>query len=162
MESKNAFKTVEMIELLSNICKTVGFKIGKGFSENVYQEGISLLCRKQNIEYSKEVVLPITLDDVVIGNVRADIVFPVDKIVIECKAIDSNLKPSHAPQLINYLEILKYDYGILVNFNQNPSKDFVEVVVIHKVISNNTNDNVYSVNFTDKVYLMSNNGLLIE
>lgn len=145
------------IELLSNFCKRVGSQLGKGFSENVYQEGIALMLRRNKMDYSKEVVLQIKLDDIIIGNVRADIVLPDEEIVIECKAIDSNLKPSHAPQLINYLEILNYNYGILVNFNQNPSKEFVEVVVVKK----ETND-TYSVLTGDKSYLMSNKGLLLE
>ena len=144
-------------ELLSEFCKRVGNKLGKGFSENVYQEGIALMLRRNKMDYSKEVVLQIKMDDIVIGNVRADIVLPDDEIVIECKAIDSNLKPSHAPQLINYLEILNYEFGILVNFNQNPSKDFVEIVIIKKEL-----ENTYSVHFADKVCMMSNKGILIE
>lgn len=145
------------IELLSNFCKRVGNSLGKGFSENVYQEGIALMLRRNKIDYSKEVVLQIKLDDIIIGNVRADIVLPDDDIIIECKAIDSNLKPSHAPQLINYLEILNYNSGILVNFNQNPSKDFVEIVVIRRTLNQ-----TYSVHINDKIYSMSNKGLLLE
>lgn len=145
------------LELLSDFCKRVGNNLGKGYSENVYQEGISLMLRRNKMDYSKEVVLQIKLDDIVIGNVRADIVLPEDEIVIECKAIDSHLKPSHAPQLINYLEILNYNAGILVNFNQNPSKDFVEVVFIERDLNKN-----YSVKFNEKTYFMTNKGLLIE
>ena len=130
-----------MLNRLIQICKTVGNKLGKGFSETVYQEGIALNLRKSSIDYSKEVVLPITYEQIVIGNVRADIVLPNDEIIIECKAIDGNLKQSHIPQLINYLEITNYTSGILVNFNQNPAKDIVEVVTVER--SSETAEKLY-------------------
>lgn len=148
---------MDLVNTLIKICNQVGCKLGKGFSETVYQEGIAVFLRKHTFDYSKEVVLQIELDGIVIGNVRADIVLPRDNLVIECKAIDSNLKPSHAPQLINYLELLQYNTGILVNFNQNPSKEFVEIVVVSKESSDS-----YSVQIKDKTYKMSPKGLLIE
>lgn len=142
-----------------NICKIVGNKLGKGFSETVYQEGIATVLRKQQIEYSKEVVLPILYDDINIGNVRADIVLPKDQLVIECKAIDGNLRTSHIPQLINYLEITKYKNGLLVNFNQNPNKEIVEVITVEY----QKDENVYKADMqNEKIIHLTNGGFLIE
>jgi GxxExxY protein len=120
-----------MIETVKKICLEVGDELGKGYNECIYQEGIALLLRKSSIRYSKEVNLQINMDGIVIGFVRADIVIPDDKLVIECKAIDGNLKLSHIPQIIKYLKITGYDKGLFVNFNQNPTKSIVELIEIY-------------------------------
>ncbi len=147
-----------MLKGIIDICKNVGSKLGKGFSETVYQEGISLLLRKSNLDYSTEVVLPILYDNINIGNVRADIILPTEQIIIECKAIDGNLKPSHIPQLINYLEITKYPVGILINFNQNPNKDIIDIITIERI-----NLDLYKANLqNDKIIHLTNKGNLIK
>jgi GxxExxY protein len=143
------------MEKIIGFCKEVGDTLGKGLAECIYQEGICVLLRQNGIEYSKEVVIPITFKDISIGNVRADIM--VDDIIIECKAIDGNLKPSHLPQIINYMKKLDYNEGIIVNFNQNPSKDMVEIAVIRK----DTTD-LYSATLDNKVYYIKGNGVLTE
>lgn len=145
-----------MLNKIVNLCRIVGATLGKGYSETIYQEGIALTLRRQNIEYSKEVILPIKYDNVIIGNVRADIVLPNDEIVIECKAIDANLKSSHIPQLINYLEITQYKRGILVNFNQNPGKDIVEVITVER-----ENKNLYKADLeNEKIMYLTDRGFL--
>ena len=126
------------MDIVKTICEEVGMKLGKGFSESVYQEGIAVMLRQQCVEYCKEVTLPIHLDDIYVGNVRADIVLPKEQIIIECKAIDSELKINALPQLINYLKITGYSSGILVNFNQNPSKKIVEIINVQKSPFENT------------------------
>ena len=118
---------------IDDICITIGDELGKGYAECVYQEGICVLLRENMLGYSKEVVIPIKYNDSVIGNVRADIVLHDEKIIIECKAIDSNLKPSHFPQIITYMCLLNYSDGILVNFNQNPSKEMVEIAKVKRL-----------------------------
>jgi GxxExxY protein len=143
------------MEKIISFCKEVGDTLGKGLAECIYQEGICVLLRQNGMEYSKEVVIPITFKDVSIGNVRADII--IDDIIIECKAIDGNLKPSHLPQIIIYMKKLDYNEGIIVNFNQNPSKDMVEIAVIRKDASD-----LYSATLDNKVYYIKGNGILTD
>lgn len=118
---------------IDDICTIVGDELGKGYAECVYQEGICVMLRENMLGYSKEVVIPIKYNDSVIGNVRADIVLHDEKTIIECKAIDSNLKTSHFPQIITYMCLLNYTNGILVNFNQNPSKEMVEIAKVKRL-----------------------------
>ena len=120
------------MEQVKKMCYIVGRELGKGFSESIYQEGIAVLLRRAKIEYSKEMTMQVLFKGVYIGNVRADIVLPKEQIVIECKAIDGNLKTSHIPQIINYLEIMKLSKGVFVNFNQNCSKEMVEIITVNK------------------------------
>jgi GxxExxY protein len=119
-----------------DICEIVGDELGKGYAECVYQEGICVLLRENMLAYSKEVVIPIKYNNSVIGNVRADIVLNDEKSIIECKAIDSNLKSSHFPQIITYMNLLDYNNGVLVNFNQNPSKEMVEIAKVKRLERN--------------------------
>lgn len=147
-----------MIEIsdIKKICISVGEILGKGYNECIYQEGIALFLRKASIDYSKEVNLSVKIDDIIIGNVRADIVIPSEQIIIECKAIDGNLKLSHIPQLIKYLKITNYKKGVFVNFNQNPSKPTVELIEIY------LENNLYKIKFdndNDTIYCMNDKGL---
>jgi len=146
-----------MNALIKEICYTVGDELGKGYNECIYQEGIALLLRQKSINYSKEVNLSVSFKNIIIGNVRADIVIPDEELVIECKAIDGNLKLSHVPQLIKYLKITNYSNGILVNFNQNPSKQIVELMYVEAFDSQN-----YKISFNDEIYCMNENGTSIN
>lgn len=140
-----------------DICEIVGDELGKGYAECVYQEGICVLLRENMLAYSKEVVIPIKYNNSVIGNVRADIVLNDEKTIIECKAIDSNLKSSHFPQIITYMNLLDYNNGVLVNFNQNPSKEMVEIAKVKRL---ERNKYVISLDKTD--YYLTKSGKLIS
>jgi GxxExxY protein len=141
---------------INDICNIIGDELGKGYAECVYQEGICVLLRENMIVYSKEVVLPIKYNDTIIGNVRADIVLHDEKTIIECKAIDSNLKPSHFPQIITYMNLLGYKNGILVNFNQNPSKEMVEIAKVKRL-----EHNKYVISLDETEYYLTKSGKII-
>ena len=122
------------IEKIASICEKVGNKLGKGYTENIYQEAICAELRELNILYSKEQVIPIKYGKIIIGNVKADIVLPKEKIVIECKAIECELREPHLPQLLQYMKNLNIKNGIYVNFIQNPSKNNVELYVVNNCV----------------------------
>lgn len=120
---------MQQVEIL---CGKVA-SLGKGYNECIYQEAICVELRKHNILYSKEQVIPVVYDgNMVLGNVRMDIVLPFDRIIIEDKAIESELKDSHFPQIITYLKTTGYSYGLIVNFIQNPSKPLLEMYTVHE------------------------------
>lgn len=120
------------MDTLKEVCKEVGKKLGKGFTENIYQEAICVYLRRMNIQYAKEVVLQVEIDQIPVGNVRADIVLPTENIVIECKAVESDLRDAHLPQIITYMNILNYNYGVYVNYMQNPSKQAVQIYYVQR------------------------------
>ena len=144
------------MQSVEEICKKVGNNLGKGYAECVYQEGVCVLLRENGISYSKEVVLPIKYNNSVIGNVRADIILESEHLIIECKAIDSNLKPSHFPQIITYMNLMNYSDGMMVNFNQNPSKEMVEIANVNRLDENN-----YKVSLDGNEYYLSKSGILL-
>lgn len=114
----------------------VGQNLGKGFSECVYQEAICVMLRQNNINYSTEVPIAIRFMNTIVGNVRADIIIDSMNLIIECKAIEGNMKSAFISQLINYMEITNYPSGLLINFNQNPSKSIIELITVTKDSSN--------------------------
>ena len=135
-----------IIEYSNQVAK----KLGKGFSETVYHEALCAHLRSSSFTYNKEQIVPVTYriedQDYVVGNVRADIVLPDNDLIIECKAIEGNLRSLHIPQIIVYLNLLKYNNGILINFNQNPSKDLVEHITITR------KDDCYIVNGGEETF----------
>lgn len=148
---------MDSIKQIKQMCTNVGDELGKGFSESVYQEAIAVLLRKTNIDYCKELTMQVKFKDIVVGNVRADLVLPKEHIVIECKAVDGSLKTSHIPQIINYLEIMKFSKGIFVNFNQNPGKDMVEIIVVKR-----SESDVYEAEMLDgETVYVNSKGMLI-
>lgn len=144
--------------MIVKMCEMVGEKLGKGYSENIYQEAICVLLRNKNINYSKEHILSKYFEGIFIGFVRCDITLPNEKIVIECKAIEGELRNSHLPQIITYMELLDYNDGIFVNFNQNPAKEFVE---LYRVIRKNDEYKFINENRNEIIY-MDNTGKLVE
>jgi GxxExxY protein len=114
---------------LIKICEQVAQELGKGFTENIYQEAMCVLLQEQCIKYSKEHVLPKMFHNVNIGFIRSDITL-IDS-VIECKAVN-DLPEGYLPQIVIYLEILNLSRGIFVNFNQNPSKPLLQLYTVTK------------------------------
>lgn len=143
---------------IKQMCFTVGAQLGKGYAECIYQEAICVLLRKNGINYSKEVILPVLFDNLCIGNVRSDIVLNSHSIIIECKAIDGSLKTGHLPQLITYLQITNFNFGVFVNFNQNPLKDMVEIIILRR-----NNDNTFVAEMLDgETLLLTDKGIVIK
>lgn len=115
------------------ISKDVALTMGKGYAECIYQKALCAALRKAGKTYAEETTIQITYNDIPVGFMRADIMLPEDKIVIENKAIDANLKLSNIPQVIVYMEHLQFSHGLIVNFIQNPSLEFFEVIQVLKV-----------------------------
>ena len=110
------------IELLKDIMyPVVGIiydvrnELGPGLNESVYQEGLELEFKLQNIPYEREKVVHPTYRGVQMETTfRLDFTC-IDNVIIECKAV-SNLNNDHRAQLFNYMRLTKMRMGILVNF----------------------------------------------
>ncbi len=121
-----------LFDIIVNSCNNVSMTLGKGYTENIYHEALCTQLRNFGVSCSKEVVLPVYFDKFFVGNVRADIVIPDHQIVIECKAIDNELRDVNLPQIRTYMLALNYNTGFFVNFIQNPSKPGVQVYFVTK------------------------------
>ena len=90
-------------------------ELGAGLNEYCYQEGLKIELTEQNIPFEKEVSFHPTYHG---KNMEAE--FRIDflckgNIIVECKAVNE-LLGIHRAQLFNYMRLLKFPCGVLVNF----------------------------------------------
>ncbi|MEE4265735.1 MAG: GxxExxY protein [Desulfobacteraceae bacterium] len=93
---------------------TVFNKLGFGFLESVYKKAMVIELSKAGMKTEVEKPLKVHYDDIVVGDFYIDL-FVADQIVVELKAV-RKIIPEHEVQLVNYLNGLKIDIGLLINF----------------------------------------------
>jgi len=96
-------------------CAYIVYKIlGFGFLESVYRKAMVIELIRAGLEVEEEKPLKVYYDGHVVGNFSADLV--VDgSIVIELKSVQ-NLVKDHEVQLVNYLNAIEEEIGLLINF----------------------------------------------
>ena len=88
--------------------------LGPGFMEIIYHRAMAHELRKTQLHFEEEAPMQVTYDGVVLGDYLAD--FLVDRhVVVEIKAV-TTLTTAHEIQLVNYLNAVRFDLGLLINF----------------------------------------------
>ena len=103
--------------------------LGPGLLESVYQQCLFYELRNANIKVEKEVLVPITYE-----NMKFETGFRMDllvenKIVIELKAVET-IHDKHISQVLTYLKLSNNKIGLLINFNEKYLKDGVKRIII--------------------------------
>jgi len=108
-------------------------KLGFGFLESIYKKAMIIEMDKGDLKVEEEKSLKVYYDNQIIGDFYVDL-FVEDKIVVELKSVQ-HLAKEHEVQLVNYLNGLKKDVGLLINFGpsgvevkrkyRNPSHDLM-------------------------------------
>lgn len=88
--------------------------LGFGFLESVYKKAMIIELAKGNLRVEAEKPLKVYYDNQVVGDFYTDL-FVEDAIIVELKSV-KNLAKEHEVQLVNYLNGLKKDIGLLINF----------------------------------------------
>lgn len=111
------------LEKVKKIAQDVYRTLGSGFSEDVYDRAMQVGLRLAGISHEGQKVVELKYKDYYVGEGYPDLVvrFGREKIVVELKAVSSELGASEEQQLRNYLRILRIDRGLLINF-QHPGK----------------------------------------
>ena len=109
-------KTNEITHAVIGAAIEVHRQLGSGLLESAYRE---CLCRElmlRDIAFEREVPLPVEYKGIRLEcGYRLD--FLVDKtVVVEIKAVDA-LAPVHDAQLLTYLRLGGWRFGLLINFN---------------------------------------------
>ncbi len=130
-----ASEITEKLRFLAVCCQEVAKELGKGHTEKVYQEALSIELQRHKIFHILEQVLPVMYKGHQIGgnhSMRLDICLQdyLD-FIFECKATCTPVKQSELWQIIRYLKIKQYEYGAVVNFNQSQSGKLEIQFVIH-------------------------------
>jgi GxxExxY protein len=102
--------TREIIGSAYKVFKALGF----GFLESVYKRAMIIELGKRGVKAEEEKALKVYYEDQVVGDFFIDL-FVQDEIVVELKSIQSIAK-EHEVQLVNYLNGVKKEVGLLINF----------------------------------------------
>jgi GxxExxY protein len=102
--------TREIIGAAYKVFKALGF----GFLEGVYKRAMIIELGKRGLKVEEEKPLKVYYEDQVVGDFFIDL-FVQDEIVVELKSIQTTAK-EHEVQLVNYLNGIKKDVGLLINF----------------------------------------------
>ena len=89
-------------------------QLGFGFLESVYKKAMIIEMAKDNLKVEAEKPLTVYYDKQIVGDFYVDL-FVEDTIIVELKSVQ-NLAKEHEVQLVNYLNSLKKDIGLLINF----------------------------------------------
>ena len=89
-------------------------QLGFGFLESVYKKAMVIELKKSNCEVESKKSLKVYYDNQVVGDFYIDL-FVDGTVVVEIKSVQS-LAKEHEVQLVNYLNGINKDVGILINF----------------------------------------------
>ena len=104
-------------EKILKACMNVHNELGNCFLEPVYQEALAIEFDLLGIPYEKEVKLEILYKGHKLDKIYyADFVC-FESIIVELKAV-SKLINAHKAQLINYLNAINKEVGLLINFGE--------------------------------------------
>ena len=111
------YKYADITEKIIRASMNVHTALGNGFQEVIYQRALEVEFKLMNIEYAREVSMPVFYKDVQVGERRVD--FFVEKVVsVEIKA-QTQLTNTNLAQGKNYLEAYNLEVGLLINFGGN-------------------------------------------
>ena len=88
--------------------------LGNGFQEVIYQRALAIEMNLANLEFKREMEMPIFYRNEQIGTRRVDF-FVENCVMVELKAIEKIVDANKA-QAINYLEAYNIADGLLINF----------------------------------------------
>jgi GxxExxY protein len=88
--------------------------LGPGFIESVYSEALAVELTAREIEYQREVSVPVVYREVVVGTHRVDLLVQ-GRIVVELKAT-KEIAEVHFSVVRSYLKALGLRHGLIVNF----------------------------------------------
>ena len=118
MQNEN-YRHSELTDKIISAFYTVYNKLGCGFLENVYENALLIELRKIGLDAQRQVAMTVYYDEFEVGKYFADILVS-DLIILELKAVE-HILPIHEAQLQNYLQAVRLDVGLLLNFGVKPT-----------------------------------------
>ena len=124
-------------ELIAKIAQDVYRSLGSGFSEDVYDRAMQVGLRLAGIKYESQKVVELKYHDHYVGEGYPDLLVHLgkQKVIVELKAVSSELGECEEKQLKNYMNILGVDSGLLINFQMPGRKQGKTQIEIREVES---------------------------
>ena len=104
----------ELTHKIIGCAYTVFNKLGFGFLESVYRKAMVIELGKSDLNVEAEKPLKVYYDDKIVGDFYVDF-YINEAVVVELKSVQS-LNKEHEVQLVNYLNGLEKEIGLLINF----------------------------------------------
>ena len=124
------YKHSELTGKIIGCAMKVHSTLGNGFQEVIYQRALAIELEAIQLQFARELEMPIFYNGVSIGTRRVD--FLVDeKVMVELKAL-TKMEDVHLAQAINYLEAYKLEIGLLINFGAK-SLEFKRLTIEKKL-----------------------------
>lgn len=102
--------------------------LGPGLSEPLYEAAFKFELDLRGIPFESQMWIDVSYKEHPLGKRRIDLI--VDKrLIVELKSVE-RLAPIHSAQLISYLRLMKFQLGLLINFNVALLKEGVKRVVL--------------------------------
>jgi GxxExxY protein len=115
-EDKYQESSEEVIDRVLTCATRVHKKLGPGLNESVYRHAMMIELKRDGLSARAEVEVPVTYDDVKLPVAfRADIIVE-GCLLLELKSVEA-ITDLHLAQTINYLRLLKFRRGFILNFN---------------------------------------------
>jgi len=107
----------------------VHYELGPGLLERVYEICFCHELSKRNLNYKRQVAIPIIYDGIKLDEgFRLDVLVD-DLVICELKAVDE-MNPVWEAQLLSYLRLTGKRLGFLINFNVPRIKDGIKRMII--------------------------------
>src|SRR6476660_6988292 len=102
------------IEKVKSIARDVYRSLGSGFSEDVYDKAMQVGLRLAKMNYESQKVIELKYKDHHVGEGYPDLVVRLgrERLIIELKAVGSEMGAAEEQQLRNYMKILKINRGL--------------------------------------------------
>jgi len=123
--------------LIGKIAQEVYRSLGSGFSEEVYDRAMQVGLRLAGIKYESQRVVELRYRDHCVGEGYPDLLVHLgnQRVVVELKAVSSELGECEEKQLKNYMKTLGVDSGLLINFQMPGRKQGKTQIEIREVES---------------------------
>ena len=121
-------KCNELSGLIIGAAIDVHKELGPGLREATYEECLCYELGKRNVDYKRNIAIPIRYKDVIIPEGYQINLLVDDNVVVELKAFES-ITLAHKSQMLTYLRLWNKWLGLLINFNEKYLKDGVVRVV---------------------------------
>jgi GxxExxY protein len=107
----------ELARIIVNVAFNIHSKLGPGLLESVYEEIMYHELTKQGLFVERQKSLPVVWDTLKLDiGFRADLIVE-QKVIVELKSVEKMIAV-HPKQLLTYLKITNYKFGLLINFNE--------------------------------------------
>ncbi len=108
--------TDALARLVVDAAVEVHWHLGPAFTEGVYENALCRELSLRNVQFERQVRVPVVYKEQLVGQGRADLVVG-GRVVVELKALPS-LGPVHQAQVISYLKATGLPLGLLLNFGE--------------------------------------------